>query len=118
MLNHPGGDLRLDGKTFTVEHGRGGAVEIRGAGPEDRLIASQGEEEYPAVAIVSPEWPLIYFYFPTEAAAYVAMRGGRYLVRNDKLVHVRWFVGAEPELAFADLFDVMLYASVTDFGRS
>jgi len=111
-------DHRLDGKSFEVEFFNGGIAQITGPGGADRLVAAPGIEEFPVEVHISPAWPSIYFHTRREAVEFAHPRGGTFVEHVDKLVPVRWFVGAERQLAFADLADVMLYALASDFGHA
>jgi hypothetical protein len=109
-------DHRLDGKFFGAQFFDGGFVEIVGPGDGDRLAVAPAAEQYPVEARISPAWPPIYFNTRREAIEFANPRGGTF-VEHQRTVSVRWFVGTDPRLAFADLADVMLYAMASEFGR-
>jgi hypothetical protein len=110
-------DHRLDGKFFGTEFFDGGFAQITGTGTGGKLVAAPGDARFPIEVRISPAWPPIYFNTRTEAIAFANPRGGTFVEHVENITPVRWFVGTEPRLAFADLSDVMLYAQASNFGR-
>jgi hypothetical protein len=105
---------RLGGHEFSVSFDRKGRATISGGDDVAVVQVEPIAEEYCVSVYVTPQWPAIYVYTADEARTYLAGHpGGIFQEDHGEYVKVRWSLRGEPDLNFADLSDVMLYASIT-----